>query len=258
MLGKSLAILVVSPRERSGTTLIARLFADFFRISGQAPLLFDTDAARPKFSKYFPEAELVDLSNTKGQMRLFDTLPVRTQQPKIVDVTHRSYSDFFSMVRDIDLIAEARENHVEPVIVYIPHYVSEDFERGFRLRGYFNCEFMLAENAYLGPPPEELHGVNAYWALKAHPVRLQLPSLDPMAISLLEDDRVSIAEFLITSVPGYQPPAGEKTQLPLAYLSFDARSKIRNWLKPTLREVQRAVHLVQSRLETPVTEPQPF
>ena len=46
MLGKSLAILVVSPRERSGTTLIARLFAEFLRLSGENPLLFDTDAAK--------------------------------------------------------------------------------------------------------------------------------------------------------------------------------------------------------------------
>ncbi|HRF08950.1 MAG TPA: hypothetical protein PL193_09945 [Xanthobacteraceae bacterium] len=258
MSGKSLAILVVSPHERSGTTLIARLFADFFRIAGQAPLLFDTDAQRPKFSKYFPDATLVDLGTTKGRMSLFDTLPVRTLQPKVVDVTHRAYSDFFTLVRDIDLIAEARSNNVEPVIVYVPHYVADDFERGFRLRAYFDCEFMLAENAYLGPAPEELHRVNAYWALKAHPVRLQLPALDPMAISLLEDERVSISEFLLTSVPGYQPPPGERPPLPLAYLSFDARSKIRNWLKPTLREVQRAVHLVQTRQETPVSEPQPF
>ena len=106
MLGKSLAILVVSPHERSGTTLIARLFADFFRIAGQAPLLFDTDVQHPKFSKYFPDAQLVDLGTTKGRMNLFDTLPVRTLQPKIVDVTHRAYSDFFTLVRDIDLIAE--------------------------------------------------------------------------------------------------------------------------------------------------------
>jgi hypothetical protein len=70
MLGKSLAILVVSPRDRSGTTLIARLFAEFFRLSGDAPLLFDTDTLKPKFSKYFPEAQVVNLDKTKGQMGL--------------------------------------------------------------------------------------------------------------------------------------------------------------------------------------------
>jgi hypothetical protein len=259
MLGKSLAILVVSPRERSGTTLIARLFAEFFRLSGDAPLLFDTDAQKPKFSKYFPEAELVNLDQTKGQMRLFDTLPMRAHEPKIVDVTSRTFPTFFTLMRDIDFVAEARANNVEPVIVYISHYEADDFERGFRIREHFGSEFMLAENAYLGVAPQSLHSVNSYWALKAHPVHMKIPLLDAMNMNLMEDERVSLAEFLKASAPGAaQPTPGEKANLPLAYLSLDARSKIRNWLKPSLREVQRVVQLVQARLDTPVSEPQSF
>jgi hypothetical protein len=259
MLGKSLAILVVSPRERAGTTLIARLFAEFFRLSGDAPRLFDTDTLKPKFSRYFPEAELVDLSKTKGQMRLFDTLPLRAHEPKIVDVTSRAFPTFFSLMRDIDFLAEARANNVEPVIVYIPHYEADDFERGFRIREHFNCEFLLAENAFLGVAPQSLHSVNSYWALKAHPVHMMIPLLDPMNMNLMEDERVSLAEFLKASAPGAPAPApGEKATMPLAYLSLDARSKIRGWIKPSLREVQRSVQLVQARLNTPVSEPQPF
>lgn len=259
MLGKSLAILVVSPRERSGTTLIARLFAEFFRLSGDAPLLFDTDTTRPKFSKYFPGAETINLEKTKGQMGLFDTLPLRAHEPKIVDVTHRAFPTFFSLMRDIDFVAEARANNVEPVIVYIPHYEAEDFERGFRIREHFGCEFLLAENSFLGAAPQALHSVDAYWALKAHPVHMKIPLLDPMNMNLMEDERVSLAEFLKASAPGAaQPAPGEKAGLPLAYLSLDARSKIRGWIKPSLREVQRVVQLVQARLDTPVTEPQSF
>jgi hypothetical protein len=260
MLGKSLAILVVSPRERSGTTLIARLITEFFQLSGDAPLLFDTDAVKPKLSKYFPgQAEIIDLENTRGQMSLFDRLPVRAHVPKIVDVTHRSFATVFKLMRDIDFIAEARSNNVEPVIVYIPHYETDDFERGFRIREHFNCEFVLAENAYLGKPPELLHSVNAYWALKAHPIHMMLTSLDPMNMSLLEDERVSMSEFLKLSSPKSAPPTPvQAAQMPLAYLSLDARSKIRHWLKPALNEVQRTIQIVQARLETPATEPQNF
>jgi len=259
MLGKSLAIIVVSPRERSGTTLIVRLFAEFFRLSGDAPLLFDTDAQKPKLSKYFPEAELVNLDATKGQMRLFDTLPIRSHQPKIVDVTSRAFATFFTLMRNINFVSEARSNKVEPVIVYVPHYEADDFERGFRLREHFGCEFLLAENAFLGVAPQALHSVNAYWALKSHPVHMMIPVLDPMNMNLMEDERVSLAEFLKASAPGaVQPTPGEKAHLPLAYLSLDARSKIRNWLRPSLREVQRVVQLIQARLNTTVTEPQSF
>jgi hypothetical protein len=259
MLGKSLAILVVSPRERSGTTLIARLFAEFFRLAGDAPILFDTDAVKPKFSKFFPEAEIVNLDQTKGQMRLFDTLPMRAHEPKIVDVTSRAFPGFFTLMRDIDFVTEARANNVEPVIVYVPHYEADDFERGFRIREHFNCEFLLAENAFLGVAPQSLHSVNSYWALKAHPAHMMIPLLDPMNMNLMEDERVSLAEFLKASAPGSAMlTPGEKATLPLAYLSLDARSKIRGWIKPSLREVQRTVQLVQARLNTPVSEPQAF
>jgi hypothetical protein len=259
MLGKSLAIIVVSPRERSGTTLIARLIAEFFQLSGDAPVLFDTDAAKPKFSRYFPGTEIIDLENTRGQMSLFDRLPLRAHVPKIVDVTHRSFATVFKLMRDIDFIAEARSNNVEPVIVYVPHYEDDDFERGFRIREHFNCEFVLAENAYLGKAPESLHRVNSYWALKAHPVHMMLTVLDPMNMSLLEDERVSMSEFLKLSSPKSPPPTPlQAAQMPLAYLSLEARSKIRNWLRPALNEVQRTIQMVQARLETPATEPQNF
>jgi hypothetical protein len=259
MLGKSLAIIVVSPRERSGTTLIARLIAEFFQLSGDAPVLFDTDAAKPKLSRYFPGTEIIDLENTRGQMSLFDRLPLRAHVPKIVDVTHRSFATLFKLMRDIDFIAEARANSVEPVIVYVPHYEDDDFERGFRIREHFNCEFVLAENAYLGKAPETLHRVNAYWALKAHPVHMMLTVLEPMTMSLLEDERVSMSEFLKLSSPKSPPPTPlQAAQMPLAYLSLEARSKIRNWLRPALNEVQRTIQMVQARLETPATEPQNF
>ncbi|MBX3523924.1 MAG: hypothetical protein KF807_12010 [Xanthobacteraceae bacterium] len=82
--------------------------------------------------------------------------------------------------------------------------------------------------------------------------------LDEMSMNLLEDTRVSMAEFLKASAPGSMPVTGEKTQLPLAYLSLDARSKIRAWLRPSLREVQRTVQLIQARLNTPISVPQSF
>lgn len=260
MLGKSLAIIVASPRERSGTTLIARLFAEFFQLAGDNPQLFDTDVERPKFSKYFPDrAELIDLRKTKGQMSLLDRLPLRAHVPKIVDVAHGSFSTFFSLMRDIDFVTEARANHVEPVIVYVPHYQEEDFERGFRLREHFSCEFVLAENKFIGEPPESMHRVNAYWALKANPVHMMIPRLDPMNMNLLEDERLSLGDFLRHSAPkSVQPTPTQMAQLPLAYLSREARLKIRDWLRPALHEVQRTVQMIQARVETPASEPEPF
>lgn len=260
MLGKSLAIIVASPRERSGTTLAARLFAEFFLLAGEKPLLFDTDTRKPKFSRYFPgQAEVADLERTRGQMSVFDRMAMQAYAPKIVDVAAYEFERLVRLMRETDLVPEAKARNVEPVLVYLPHYRAEDYERGLALREEFACPFVLIENAFVGEPGAALNSVNAYWTLKASPLHMRLAKLDGMNMSLLEDERLALGEFLKHSAAKPGAPSRPATpDLPLAYLSLAARSKIRAWLKPAMHEVARAVQMVQARLDTLPTEIEPL
>src|SRR5262249_5209372 len=91
MSGRNLAIIVVALRPRSGVTLLARAFADYFILSHENPLIFDTDDVERRLSRHFPQrANVVDLDRIRGQMTLFDTLAAPVAEKRVVDVTHRA------------------------------------------------------------------------------------------------------------------------------------------------------------------------
>src|SRR5919202_4274671 len=120
MNGRNLAVVVAALRPDSGTTLLARLFADYAILSREHPLIFDTDIIDCELSRYFPHsARLVDLDRVQGQMSLFDTLASSTLGTRVVDVTHRRMKKFFHLMHEIDYVAESRARGVEPVIFYI-------------------------------------------------------------------------------------------------------------------------------------------
>ena len=74
----SVAAIVASLHGRAGKTLLARILADYFILSGRRPALFDTDATERMLHSAFPDdAIVVDLTEVRDQMILFDTLVAR-------------------------------------------------------------------------------------------------------------------------------------------------------------------------------------
>ena len=85
----SLAAIVSSLNGRTGKTLLARVLADYFVLSGNRPLVFDTDATEQTLHASFPYDTMVaDLSEVRDQMMLFDTLAGRSCEARVVDVSH--------------------------------------------------------------------------------------------------------------------------------------------------------------------------
>jgi len=102
MKGRNLAVIVAALRPASGTTLLARLFADYAILSREHPLIFDTDSIDRSLSRYFPRsARRVDLDRVQGQMSLFDTLASATPGTRVVDVTHRRMKKFFDLMPNL-------------------------------------------------------------------------------------------------------------------------------------------------------------
>src|SRR5262245_38198249 len=94
--GMSFAAIVASLHARTGKTLLARVLADYFILSGRRPLLFDTDVAECRLSASFPHATMVvDPANVPDQMTLFDTLALAAPEARVVDVSHQAYRKFF-------------------------------------------------------------------------------------------------------------------------------------------------------------------
>lgn len=243
---KQFTYIVASLHGRSGKTLFARLLADHLILNGETPEIFDTDAIEKKLSGCFPVNPIViDLDKVTNQMELFDTLVSEASSPRIVDVTHRSFSKFFKLMKDIGYIEEARAQGNEPAIFYVLDREAESYAQGLSLREQFkDCSFVLVNNELNGHPDRETENGPAYKTLMQHDLQIRLPALDPMFASVIEDPDLSLSGFM------QNPPAGMPPgKMSLAYMSLEARSAIRGWLKQVNAELNRLTGTVKLRAD---------
>src|SRR5437773_2699405 len=93
------AAIVASLHARTGKTLLARVLGDYFALSGRPPLVFDTDVTEQTLRAAFPyDTVVVDLTETRDQMTLFDTLARRAPEARVVDVSHHAFRRFFKVM----------------------------------------------------------------------------------------------------------------------------------------------------------------
>ena len=219
---RTLVFIVCSPHPRAGVTTTARLLTDFF-LSRQSPVEgFDTDPHEPAYGELFPEhARIVDASDIKGQISLFDRLLVADGTPKIVDVWHRSFERFFKTVHEIGFLEEARRHGVEPIVLFQAEAASTALAAALALNATWPDLWMIAvHNEGVAPL-----GESAPEILYSYPARgkFVIPPLEPPIAKMLDDPRLSLSRFLLA------PPSD---------MSIVARAAFKNWLHQVFTQFQ--------------------
>jgi hypothetical protein len=112
--------IVTSPRPRTGKTLLARLLMEFFLASGRPLVGFDLNPRDQALAERFRRLVWpVDISETRGQMELFDRLIADTASTKVIDLGYAPFDQFFAVVREIGFVAEARRRQIEPIVLFM-------------------------------------------------------------------------------------------------------------------------------------------
>jgi len=112
--------VICSPQRCVGKTLLARLLAEFHLIDGRPVTAFDLADEGPQLADYLPHATTIaDISDAPGQMALFDRIIADRQSTKIIDLSHRTFKDFFTIAEKIGFFAEARRQGIEPLILFM-------------------------------------------------------------------------------------------------------------------------------------------
>jgi len=112
--------IVCSPRRRVGKTLVSRLIAEYHLSEGRRIAAIDLGDESPQLQDYLPKiTTIADIGDTRGQMALFDGLLSDEDTPKVVDVSHRAFKDFFGVVQKIGLFEEARERGMETLMLFM-------------------------------------------------------------------------------------------------------------------------------------------
>src|SRR5262249_52507084 len=121
MTGKITPLYVIcSPFRRVGKTLVARLLTEFYVLNNRPVAAFDLADEGPQLTDYLPSlSSPSDISKTLGQMALFDRMIADQDCAKIIDLSHRSFNNFFSVVQQIGFFEEARRHGIEPLVLFI-------------------------------------------------------------------------------------------------------------------------------------------
>jgi hypothetical protein len=113
-------IVVCSGRGRTGKSLLARLFVDYLLLAWRDPFVFDTAPVPGDVARFYPERSmLVDLSRTRGQMALFDTILASPPRDFVVDLAAPDFSRFFDIMAEISFLEEIETRGYAMGIVYV-------------------------------------------------------------------------------------------------------------------------------------------
>jgi hypothetical protein len=112
--------IIASPRPRVGKTLIARLMIEFLHSGGRAVTGYDLDPREPALAGRFPQlVSAVDISETLGQMALFDRLLATAPRTVVIDLGYAQFDTFFAVMTEIGFVREAQRRGIEPVILFV-------------------------------------------------------------------------------------------------------------------------------------------
>lgn len=192
--------VICSPQGHVGTTLTARLLLDFFMSQSVTALGFDTNHLDPGLASIFPrDVATVDLSSTRGQMALFDSLIEDDKVTKVVDLWHVSYDHFFRQAEDIGFFQEARGRNLQCFIL-LQMDPKNRFAREIRTlqNRCPGAEVVLVENEELARLSEE---PDSHGPASPGQRRLTIPRLDPVVRRLLTHPEILIHRFVCMLVP---------------------------------------------------------
>jgi hypothetical protein len=219
---RTFVFVACSPHSRTGVSTTARLLTDFF-LSRQARVEgFDTDPHEPRYGELFPDCvQIVDATDIRGQISLFDRLLVDDGTPKIVDVWYRSFDRFFATVQDIGFVEEARGRGVEPVFIFHVDPTETALSRALAISATWSDVTMVAvHNEGAAPLGAEAHEILARYPVSR---KFVIGALETPVAKALDRPDLSLCRFLVAPPPD---------------MSIVVRAALKAWLGPVFTQFQ--------------------
>src|SRR5215468_6062978 len=107
-MAKPAVIVVGADKGGVGKTTVARTVLDYFSANNVPTRAFDTESPRGTLKRFHPEiTEVVDMTATADQMKIFDTLNTASPSVTVIDVRAGLMSPSLAALRDIGFLDAA-------------------------------------------------------------------------------------------------------------------------------------------------------
>jgi hypothetical protein len=195
MIDKTTPLYVVcSPYRCVGKTLISRLLTEFYVLNDRPVAAYDLADEGPQLTDYLPQFTTVaDIGDIFGQMAFFERLIADNEGANIIDLSHRMFHNFFTVVEEIGFFEEARRRSIEPLILFIidPDPKSPKTYASLRRR-FSEASLLPVRNR---TEPSAISECDAPPDASMPPASLEIPLLDFSLRALIDRQAFSFCEF---------------------------------------------------------------
>src|SRR5579863_2675553 len=119
-MAKPVVIVVGADKGGVGKTTVSRTLLDYFSANSVPTRAFDTESPRGTLKRFHPNiTEIVDMTTTSDQMKIFDTLNAASPSVTVIDVRAGLLSPALASLRDIGFLDAARSGQITFAVFHI-------------------------------------------------------------------------------------------------------------------------------------------
>lgn len=182
-------VIVGADKGGVGKTTVTRTLLDFLKSSGIDYRVFDTEPQPGVLKRFFPNAEVVDLGKSDGQMAVFDTLQRSTMT--VIDCKASLLSEILKTLGDIGMLEAVQAGKLKVVILHILGSTQESLKEVQATASIITgCEYFLVTNHINDTEFFAWNSDEAKAALGLAKAVIDVPKLDQLAAEHV--DRASV------------------------------------------------------------------
>ena len=232
-MAKPAVIVVGADKGGVGKTTVSRTVLDYFTANNIPTRAFDTESPRGTLKRFHPDVtEIVDVTTTADQMKIFDTLNTATANVTVIDVRAGLMSPTLAALRDIGFLDAARSGQITFAVFHIlgPSIASLDeiAETASFMDGakYFLVKNFINNTSFF---EWDQATYNSYFKRIKNATEITIPKLNEMAYEQVEVSSVPFLKFVANKGPADDA----------ANYSFVLRGYVRHWLGNVWGEFDR-------------------
>ena len=232
-MAKPAVILVGADKGGVGKTTVSRALLDYLVAHNIPTRAFDTESPKGTLRRFHPDlVDVVDITSTADQMKVFDTVSTTSAQITVIDVRAGLLSSTLRALRDIGFLDAAKKSQLTFSVFHIlgPSVSSLDEigeTSGFMAdANYFLVKNFINNTTFFEWDPATY---NSYFKKIKGAYEITIPKLNEMACEQVE----------LASVPFVSYVANKGNDGQAANYSFVLRGYVRHWLGNVWAEFDR-------------------
>jgi len=232
-MAKPAVIVVGADKGGVGKTTVSRTVLDYFSANSIPVRAFDTESPRGTLKRFHPDVtEIVDVTTTQDQMKIFDTLSTAGKSVTVIDVRAGLMSPTLVALRDIGFLDAAKGGQITFAVFHILGPSIASLDEIAETANYMDgAKYFLVKNFINNTSFFEWDQAtyNSYFRRIKNATEITIPKLNEMAYEQVEVSSVPFLKFVANKGPRDEA----------ANYSFVLRGYVRHWLSHVWGEFDR-------------------